>query len=37
MYQLAQELTQRGWHVTVLTTNRYCRAPYRSIPHKKTS
>jgi colanic acid biosynthesis glycosyl transferase WcaI len=32
MYQLAQELTQRGWHVTVLTTNRYCREPQRRIP-----
>jgi colanic acid biosynthesis glycosyl transferase WcaI len=32
MYQLAQELTQRGWQVTVLTTNRYCREPQRRIP-----
>jgi len=35
MYQLAQELTQRGWHVTVLTTNRYCHEPHRHIPHKE--
>jgi glycosyltransferase involved in cell wall biosynthesis len=31
MYQFAQELTQRGWRVTVLTTNRYCREPRRRI------
>jgi len=35
MYQLAQELTQRGWQVTVLTTNRYCREPQRRIPQKE--
>jgi len=35
MYQLAQELTQRGWHVTVLTTNRYCHEPQRRIPQKE--
>ena len=35
MYQLAQELTKRGWHVTVLTTNRYCHEPHRHIPHKE--
>jgi glycosyltransferase involved in cell wall biosynthesis len=35
MYQLAQELTQRGWRVTVLTTNRYCREPQRRIPDKE--
>src|SRR5882724_4903738 len=35
MYQLAQELTHRGWQVTVLTTNRYCREPQRRIPHKE--
>jgi len=35
MYQLAQELTHRGWQVTVLTTNRYCREPQRRILHKE--
>jgi colanic acid biosynthesis glycosyl transferase WcaI len=35
MYQLAQELTHRGWHVTVLTTNRYCHEPHCYIPHKE--
>ena len=35
MYQLAQGLTQRGWQVTVLTTDRYCREPQRRIPHKE--
>jgi glycosyltransferase involved in cell wall biosynthesis len=35
MYQLAQELTHRGWHVTVLTTDRYCREPQRRIPQKE--
>ena len=35
MYQLAQELTHRGWQVTVLTTNRYCREPQRRIPQKE--
>jgi colanic acid biosynthesis glycosyl transferase WcaI len=35
MYQLAQELTHRGWQVTVLTTNRYCHEPQRHIPRKE--
>jgi len=35
IYQLAQELTHRGWQVTVLTTNRYCREPRRRIPQKE--
>ena len=35
MYQFAQELTHRGWQVTVLTTDRYCREPQRRIPHKE--
>jgi glycosyltransferase involved in cell wall biosynthesis len=35
MYQFAQELTHRGWQVTVLTTDRYCREPQRRIPRKE--
>ena len=35
MYQFAQELVQCGWDVTVLTTNRFCREPLRSIPVKE--
>lgn len=31
----AEELVKRGWKITVLTSNRYCRYPNRQIPIKK--
>lgn len=33
--QLAEGLVQRGWDVTVLASNRYCRYPKRKIEEKK--
>ena len=35
LYQFAQELDHRGWDVTVLTTNRYCREPHGVILNKE--